>query len=147
MGFDPFSYGIASGDPLPNRIIIWTRVNPSVAATPGSGLGSPVRGLWEVSLNAAFTQRVATGRFITSPASDHTVKIDVANLQPNTEYFYRFNALGVNSPVGRMKTAPAAASTPSSVRFGLVSCSNFEAGYFSAYRHQGDCLAWIFSFR
>ncbi len=134
-GFDPFSYGVASGDPLPNRVIIWTRVNPSAAATPGSGLGSPVRGLWEVSLNSGFTQRVATGRFTTSPASDHTVKIDVANLQPGTDYFYRFNSLGVNSPIGRMKTAPAVGSTPSSVRFGLVSCSNFEAGYFSAYRH------------
>lgn len=135
LGFDPFSYGVASGDPLPNRVIIWTRVNPSAAATPGSGLGAPVRGIWEVSANASFTQRVASGRFVTSPTTDHTVKIDVANLQPSTEYYYRFNALGVNSPVGRMKTAPAAVSNPSSVRFGLVSCSNFEAGYFTAYRH------------
>lgn len=145
LGFDPFSYGVASGDPLPNRVIIWTRVNPSATATPGSGLGSPVRGIWEVSRNASFTQRVATGRFITHVNSDHTVKIDVANLSPATDYFYRFNALGVHSPIGRMRTAPAAASNPSSVRFGLASCSNFEAGYFTAYRHlaQRDDLDFI----
>lgn len=145
LGFDPFSYGVASGDPLPNRVIIWTRVNPSAAATPGSGLGAPVRGIWEVSRNATFTQRVSTGRFTTSVASDHTVKIDVSNLAPGTEYFYRFNALGVNSPVGRMRTAPAVVANPSSVRFGLVSCSNFEAGYFTAYRHlaQRDDLDFI----
>ncbi len=145
LGFDPFSYGVASGDPLPNRVIIWTRVNPSATATPGSGLGNPVRGIWEVSLNASFTQRVAFGRFVTSVNSDHTVKVDVANLQPGTEYYYRFSAFGVFSATGRMKTAPAVSSTPSSVRFGLVSCSNFEAGYFSAYRHlaQRDDLDFI----
>jgi len=135
LGFDPFSYGVASGDPLPNRVIIWTRVNPSAAATPGSGLGSPVRGIWEVARDAAFTQRVAFGQFITSLANDHTVKIDVSGLQPLTGYYYRFSALGVSSPVGRTLTAPAAGSSPASVRFGMVSCSNFEAGYFTAYRH------------
>ncbi|NJR42951.1 MAG: hypothetical protein HC767_10090 [Akkermansiaceae bacterium] len=145
LGFDPFSYGVASGDPLPNRVIIWTRINPSAAATPGSGLGAPVRGIWEVSANSNFTQRVAFRRFVTSAATDHTVKIDVAGLQSGTEYYYRFNALGVNSPVGRMRTAPSNGSTPSSVRFGLVSCSNFEAGYFTAYRHlaQRDDLDFI----
>lgn len=145
LGFDPFSYGVASGDPLPNRVIIWTRVNPTATATPGSGLGSPVRGIWEVARDAAFTQRVAFGQFTTALASDHTVKIDVSGLQPSTPYYYRFNALGVNSPVGRTLTAPAAGSNPASVRFGLVSCSNFEAGYFTAYRHlsQRDDLDFI----
>lgn len=135
LGFDPFSYGVASGDPLPHRVIIWTRVNPSADATPGSGLGRPAHGTWEVSRNPSFTQRVDGGAFVTSAASDHTVKIDVARLQPATEYYFRFKIRGVHSPVGRMRTAPAAVSTPSSVRFGLVSCSNFEAGYFTAYRH------------
>lgn len=134
-GFDPFSYGVASGDPLPDRVILWTRVNPSAEATPGSGLGAAVRGTWEVARDAGFTQRVSFGRFTTAVASDHTVKIDVTGLQPSTRYFYRFNALGVFSPTGQALTAPAAGSNPSSVRFGLVSCSNFEAGYFSAYRH------------
>jgi alkaline phosphatase D len=135
LGFDPFVYGVASGDPLPDRIIIWTRVTPAINSLPGSGLGIATRGVWEVSLNAAFTQKVRTGRFLTAVASDHTVKIDVAGLQPATAYFYRFYALGVYSPVGRMLTAPAAGTAPASVRFGMVSCSNYEAGYFTAYRN------------
>ena len=135
LGFDPFSYGIASGDPLPDRVIIWTRVNPTANATPGSGLGKTVHGTWEVARNESFTQRVNGGPFATSAETDHTVKIDVDGLQPATNYYFRFKVRGVNSPVGFMRTAPAAVSTPSSVRFGLVSCSNFEAGYFSAYRH------------
>ena len=143
--FDPFSYGVASGDPLPDRVIIWTRVNPSADATPGSGLGAPVRGNWEVSRNPHFTQRVAAGHFITSAATDHTVKIDVTCLSPGTDYYYRFTTRGEKSPVGRMRTAPAAVANPSSVRFGLASCSNFEAGYFTAYRHlaQRDDLDFI----
>ncbi len=143
--FDPFSYGVASGDPLPDRVIIWTRVNPSAEATPGSGIGAPIRGIWEVSRNPSFTQRVATGPFATSADTDHTVKIDVTRLTPATDYYYRFMVRGVRSPVGRMRTAPAAVATPSSVRFGLVSCSNFEAGYFTAYRHlaQRDDLDFI----
>lgn len=145
LGFDPFMYGVASGDPLPDRVIIWTRVTPSAAATPGSGLGAAVRGTWEIALDAAFTQRVAFGRFTTAVASDHTVKIDVAGLQPYTQYYYRFNALNVNSPVGRTMTAPAVNSSPASVRFGMVSCSNFEAGYFRSYHHlaQRDDLDFI----
>lgn len=144
-GFDPFSYGVASGDPLPNRVIIWTRVNPSAAATPGSGLGAPLRGIWEVAKDANFTQRVAFGRFTTSPLTDHTVKIDVPGLKPYTHYFYRFHAINVYSPVGRTLTAPAVRANPASVRFGMVSCSNYEAGYFTAYRHlsQRDDLDFI----
>jgi alkaline phosphatase D len=143
--FEPFTYGVASGDPLPDRVIIWTRVNPSADATPGSGLGGPIQGIWEVSRNRRFTQRVAVGHFCTSAATDHTVKIDVCNLCPATDYFYRFMVRGVKSPIGRMRTAPSAFASPSSVRFGLASCSNFEAGYFTAYRHlaQRDDLDFI----
>ncbi len=130
-----FTYGVASGDPLPTRVIIWTRVNPSPQATPGSGLGSPVLGTWEVARDASFTQRVATGRFTSSADRDHTIKIDVAGLSPSTEYYYRFYALGVYSQVGRTRTAPAELEVVTSLRFGLLSCSNYEAGFFSAYRH------------
>lgn len=131
---DPFVYGVASGDPLPDRIIIWTRVTPSADAVPGSGLGAPTRCAWQVARDAAFRQIVRRGLVTTSAASDHTVKVDVAGLQPGTTYYYRFNALGVYSPVGRMLTAPASGSAPASVRFAFVSCSNYEAGYFTAYR-------------
>ena len=140
-----FTYGVASGDPLPDRVIIWTRVNPTPEAIPGSGLGEPTRGTWEVARDAAFTQRVAGGRFLTAPERDHTVKIDVAGLNPSTDYFYRFYALGQYSSVGRMRTSPALGAVVSSVRFGFVSCSNYEGGFFSSYRFlaQRDDLDFI----
>ena len=133
-----FTYGVASGDPLPDRMIIWTRVNPTPDATPGSGLGKPVRGRWEVCRDGSFDRCVASGRFETSADSDHTVKIDVGGLRPYSRYYYRFTARDSESPVGTFLTAPAPSATPASVRFGMVSCSNFEAGYFTAYRHLAD---------
>lgn len=133
-----FTYGVASGDPLPDRMIIWTRVNPSADATPGSGLGKPTKGKWEVARDRSFKRRVASGSFETSADSDHTVKIDVGGLQPYNRYYYRFTVRDSHSPLGTFITAPAPSATPSSVRFGMVSCSNFEAGYFSAYRHLAD---------
>jgi alkaline phosphatase D len=136
--FDRFSYGVASGDPLPDRVIIWTRVNATPDDTPGSGIGGTVNGTWEVSLDPGFKRRVASGSFRTTTAQDHTVKIDVGGLEPFTEYFYRFHAKGATSPAGRTLTAPPAGSSPASVRFGMVSCSNFEAGYFTAYRHLAE---------
>jgi alkaline phosphatase D len=133
-GFDPFGYGVASGDPLPDRVIIWTRVTPAANALPGSGLGAATRCGWEVARDAAFTQKVRSGLVTTRAASDHTVKVDVAGLLPATAYYYRFYALGVYSPAGRFLTAQAAGTNPASVRFATVSCSNYEAGYFTAYR-------------
>ncbi len=136
--FARFTYGVASGDPLPDRVIIWTRVNATPNDTPGSGVGGTVNGIWEVALDPKFRRVVAKGPFRTTADQDHTVKIDVYGLRPFTEYFYRFHAKGATSPVGRTLTAPPAGSSPKSVRFGMVSCSNFEAGYFTAYRHLAE---------
>src|SRR5690606_5405695 len=83
----------------------------------------------------AFAHVVASGSVTTSPSSDHTVKVDVGGLSPFTEHWYRFRALGATSPVGRAKTAPAEDDVVESLRFGVVSCSNYEGGYFSSYRH------------
>ncbi|WP_245548054.1 alkaline phosphatase D family protein [Nocardia pneumoniae] len=130
-----FRHGVASGDPLPDGVIIWTRVTVSDAATPGSGVGAPASVRWEVATDDRFAAVAASGTATASAESDHTVKIDVSGLAPGAEYFYRFSALGETSPVGRTKTAPAAADSPERLRFGVVSCSNWEAGYFGAYRH------------
>ncbi|MBP3088698.1 phosphodiesterase [Corynebacterium sp. sy017] len=134
-----FLHGVASGDPLPDSVIIWTRLTPDAAAVPGSGLGAPTRVRWEVSAQAQFSTIIAAGEVTTSPDSDHTVKINVTGLAPATTYFYRFSVVdgalsGTSSPVGRTRTAPAAGATPQNVRFGVVSCSNIEAGYFLSYR-------------
>ena len=130
-----FKHGVASGDPLPGNVIIWTRVTPTAASLAGSGKGPQVGVRWQVAKDTTFKNPVKQGLFTTGPGRDHTVKVDVGGLRPATTYFYRFLFNGSASRVGRMKTAPAAASTPSNLRFGIVSCANLQAGWFSAYRH------------
>ena len=146
-----FAHGVASGDPLPDRVILWTRVTPEAAATPGSGRGGPVGVRWELSPAADFGSIVASGTTVTGPESDHTVKVDAAGLAPATAYHYRFRVLdgpaaGAVSPVGRTRTAPATDAELRRVRLGVVSCANWEAGYFGAYRElagRGDLDAVV----
>ncbi|MFD3453676.1 alkaline phosphatase D family protein [Streptomyces sp. NPDC058691] len=141
-----FLHGVASGDPLPDGILLWTRVTPAPEAVPGSGLGPATEVTWTVATDKALTSVVASGTATTTAASDHTVKADVRGLQPATDYWYGFTAGGVNSPVARTRTAPADNATAARLRFGVVSCSNWEAGYFASYRHlaaRGDLDAWL----
>ncbi|MEU3132713.1 alkaline phosphatase D family protein [Streptomyces sp. NPDC007027] len=135
-GAPAFLHGVASGDPLPGGVLLWTRVTPEPGAEPGSGAGpdTPVR--WEVAEDREFARIAANGVTVASAASDHTVKADVRGLRPATAYYFRFTAGdGVRSAVGRTRTAPAADATTAGLRFGVVSCANWEAGWFSAYRH------------
>src|SRR6185369_9467340 len=94
-----FGYGVASGDPLSDRVILWTRVNVS----------SPTDVQWEVATDTFFTKVVAAGTASTSDARDFTVKVDATGLQPGTTYFYRFHNGGETSATGRTKTLPAGA--------------------------------------
>lgn len=119
----PFYHGVASGDPTPNAVIIWTRVTPEVAGT--------VNGTWRVALDTNFTSIIQSGIFSADSVRDYCVKIDVTGLQPNTWYFYEFTALGRNSLTGRTKTAPV--SGMEQLRFAFVSCSNYPTGYFNSY--------------
>ncbi|BDT90287.1 phosphodiesterase/alkaline phosphatase D [Nocardia sputorum] len=130
-----FRHGVASGDPLPDGVILWTRVTVSDEAAPGSGLGDPATVRWEIAADERFASIAASGAVTAAADSDHTVKVDVSGLAAGVQYFYRFSALGQTSPVGRTKTAPATQDAPDRLRFGVVSCSNWEAGYFGAYRH------------
>ncbi|MFJ4845970.1 MULTISPECIES: alkaline phosphatase D family protein [unclassified Streptomyces] len=141
-----FLHGVASGDPLPDGVLLWTRVTPAPEAVPGSGLGPATEVTWTVATDRALTSVVATGTATTDAASDHTVKADVRGLLPATDYWYRFSAGGADSPVARTRTAPADNATAARLRFGVVSCSNWEAGYFASYRHlaaRGDLDAWL----
>ncbi|MGW5659002.1 alkaline phosphatase D family protein [Streptomyces sp. NPDC003758] len=141
-----FLHGVASGDPLPDGVLLWTRVTPTADATPGSGLGPDTEVTWVLAKDKAFTAIVAKGSVTASAASDHTVKADVRGLEPATDYWFRFSAGGTDSPVARTRTAPAADAAVSGLRFGVVSCANWEAGYFAAYRHlaaRGDLDAWL----
>lgn len=133
-----FLHGVASGDPLPTSVVLWTRVTPTADATPGSGRGSRVSVDWEVATDESFAKVVRRGSMSTGTERDHTVKVDATGLKPGTRYAYRFRSRGQVSPVGWTRTAPAASATPPRLRLGVVSCSNWEAGYFAAYRHLAD---------
>ncbi|CAM5634078.1 alkaline phosphatase D family protein [Streptomyces canus] len=141
-----FLHGVASGDPLPDGILLWTRVTPTTEAVPGSGLGPDTEVGWVVAKDKAFTTVVAKGSVTATAASDHTVKADVRGLTPATDYWFRFSAGGTESPAARTRTAPASDAAVANLRFGVVSCANWEAGYFSSYRHlaaRGDLDAWL----
>ncbi|MEV5185707.1 alkaline phosphatase D family protein [Streptomyces werraensis] len=141
-----FLHGVASGDPLPDGVLLWTRVTPTPDALPGSGAGPDTEVRWTVARDRAFTDVVAQGTVLATAASDHTVKADVRGLRPATDYWFRFSAGGADSPAARTRTAPAADASVAGLRLGVVSCANWEAGHFAAYRHlaaRGDLDAWL----
>ncbi|WP_399065151.1 alkaline phosphatase D family protein [Streptomyces winkii] len=130
-----FLHGVASGDPLPEGVLLWTRVTPSREAVPGSGKGAPVHVTWEVAEDEEFATVVARGTEKAHASADHTVKADVRGLRPDTSYWFRFSAGPVRSRAGRTRTTSAEDAAVRNLRFGVVSCSHYEAGYFAAYRH------------
>ena len=136
--YSHFMHGVASGDPTPVSVILWTRVTVSPEATPGSGVGEAATVGWEVATAPDFATVVRSGSVTTTADVDHTVHVDPNGLQPGTVYFYRFSYNGVYSAVGRTKTAPAYEATVDQVNFALASCANWEAGYFAAYRDMAE---------
>ncbi|GAV43806.1 alkaline phosphatase D family protein [Streptomyces acidiscabies] len=141
-----FLHGLASGDPLADGVLLWTRVTPTAEALPGSGLGPDTEVEWVIARDKALTDIAARGTVTATAASDHTVKADVRGLAPATDYWFRFSAGGTLSPVARTRTAPAADASVAGLRFGVVSCANWEAGYFASYRHlaaRNDLDAWL----
>lgn len=121
-----FSHAVASGDPLADAIILWTRVSPAA--------DGPVEVFWEMALDEGFRYRVAAGTVVTGPERDYTVKHDAAGLIWGRKYYYRFHALGRTSPVGRTKLAPARGDGTEALKVAVCSCSNHADAYFHAYR-------------
>ncbi len=129
----PFQLGVASGDPLPNGVVLWTRLAPK--HLEGGGMPSVnVEVEWEVSPTANFATIAQRGVAIARPELGHSVHAEVTGLEPNREYFYRFRAGNELTPTARTKTAPAAGANVDRMRFCIVGCNNYEAGYFTAYR-------------
>lgn len=122
----PFYHGIASGDPLKDRVIIWTRVTPDDISIV------TISGTWKIATDNQMNNVISTGSFTTDTSKDFTVKIDVTGLQAQTYYYYQFHTNGLGSPIGRTKTAPG--DTTTNARFGVVSCANLEAGFFNVYK-------------
>lgn len=133
----PFYHGVASGDPLDDRVIIWTRVSPNEGQTE-------IDVEWRMALDTGMTNIVATGSLVTHDEIDFTAKIDVEGLESGTWYYYDFKALGLHSLRGRTRTLPT--GLVDRARFAVMSCSNYEHGYFNAYKllaHRNDFDAVI----
>src|SRR5690606_22853827 len=137
FGAYPFQLGVASGDPLPNGVVLWTRLAPS--PIDGGGMDPvPYDVRWEVARDESFSDIVQTGLAVADPNLAHSVHVDVTGLEPYTEYFYRFMVGDEVSETGRTVTAPAPSQPVDSLRFGVASCANYEDGYFVAYRDMAE---------
>lgn len=134
---DPFTLGVASGDPLSDRVILWTRLAPRPFDGGGMpDLDVPVR--WEIARDDSFEELVLEGTMTATPAWGHSVHVDATGLDPATRYHYRFQVGEHTSPTGRTKTAPAADASPDRVRFALTACQQYEHGYYTAYPHLAE---------
>ncbi len=119
-----FRYGVASGDPKPNAIILWTKITPNTT-------DSIIYGSYQLSTNRSFKENTKQIPFATNSSKNYCVKVDASNLTPNTWYYYRFIYKNDTSIIGRTKTAPN--TNQKQVNFAVVSCSNYEHGYFNVY--------------
>ncbi len=126
----PYALGIASGYPVPDGVVLWTRLAPEGGMPPAA-----VEVGWEVAADEAFRNVVRRGRETAVPRWAHSVRAEVAGLDPGRRYFYRFHAGGVTSPVGRTRTSPAAGAGVEHLRFAYASCQHYEQGHYVAYRH------------
>jgi alkaline phosphatase D len=131
---NPFALGVASGDPTADGAVIWTRLAPRPFEPYGGMPGNRPVVIWEVAEDETFARIVRSGRYTAAPELGYSVHVEVTGLQPDRWYWYRFQTGEVVSPVGRLRTTPAAgALTP--LRFGVASCANYEQGLFTAYEH------------
>jgi alkaline phosphatase D len=141
----PFTLGVASGDPLPEGVVIWTRLAPR-PFEPYAGLPKadfPVK--WQVATDEGFTRVVRDGTATASASYGHSVHVDVRGLEPGRDYFYRFRSGDHLSPAGRTRTAPAKTASPERLRFAIASCQSYTDGWYTAHRHlAGEDLDVLF---
>jgi alkaline phosphatase D len=131
---EPFALGIASGDPSPNGVVLWTRLAPE-PLVPGGGMRNEVYGVrYELAEDEEFTQIVRRGAVEAMPDEAHSVRVELDDLEPAHEYFYRFKFGPTLSPHGRTRTAPARDARLEKLVFAFVSCQNFPDGYFTPYQ-------------
>lgn len=134
LGGNPFTLGVASGDPDPHGFVIWTRLAPK----PLEGGGMPADAVavrWEVADDEGFQKVVSKGESIALPQLAHSVHVEVDGLEPERWYWYRFHVGEDTSPVGHARTSPTIAAVPEKLRFAFASCQHFEAGLYTAYEH------------
>jgi alkaline phosphatase D len=140
---NPFTLGIASGEPTPDGIVLWTRLAPYPYAEDGQG-GMPDRDVpveWELAEDDAFRRVVRSGRTLAPAQLGHSVHVEIAGLPSGREFFYRFRLAGVGgevSPVGLTRTAPSVKSWGTPLTMAVASCAQYEHGWFSAYRRLAE---------
>ncbi|MCJ2182901.1 alkaline phosphatase D family protein [Novosphingobium sp. 1949] len=143
----PFTLGVASGDPASDGFVIWTRLAPDPYAPHG---GMPLSALpveWEVASDERFRTIAAKGTAIARPELGHSVHVEVAGLQPDRPYWYRFTSGSDRSLTGQARTLPPVGAAVSALRFGICGCQHFEAGFYAAYRHlAAEDLAFVFHY-
>jgi alkaline phosphatase D len=121
-----FPFGIASGDPLKDRVILWTKIHSM----------TPVDVEWQVAADEDFSTLISSGKKTSSASNDHIIKVDAMGLAPGQRYFYRFKVGESVSPVGRTRTLPE--NDVSQIRFAVTSCANYPYGFFNVYRHMAE---------
>ena len=132
----PFTLGVASGDPEPDGVVIWTKLASDPLELGGSGIDpEPILVKWEVSEDEAFTKVVQQGSEVAGPQLGHSVHVELSGLDSHRWYFFRFHAGSEVSPVGRTRTAPAMDVMPEKMKFAFTSCQHLESGYFNGYPH------------
>ncbi|MEV6397414.1 alkaline phosphatase D family protein [Streptomyces sp. NPDC051907] len=135
---NPFTLGVASGDPQPGSVVLWTRIAPR-PYEPGSGLPrAPLSVGWEVAHDELFTRVAQSGTVIADPEFDHSVHLELNGLENDWVYYFRFRVGEWISPVGRTRTAPALSADIRELRLAAVSCQAYYDGYFTAYRHLAE---------
>lgn len=135
LGGYPFTLGVASGDPLPDGFVAWTRLAPRPLEANGGMPDAPVEVRWLVAEDAAMSRVVANGRTMASPEAGHSVHVEVQGLRPDREYWYRFQAGGEASQIGRARTSPLPGAAVDRMRVCFTSCQKYEAGFYAGYRH------------
>ncbi|WP_347552844.1 alkaline phosphatase [Pseudalkalibacillus hwajinpoensis] len=133
----PFTLGVTSGDPLADSVVLWTRLAPE----PLNGGGMPYHNIpvqWEISKDEKFHKLVDSGTEIARPELGHSVHVEVTNLQPNRQYYFRFIAGKEVSPLGKTKTLPPPGEQLANLTFAFASCQQFEHGYYTAYKHMAE---------
>jgi alkaline phosphatase D len=130
---NPFTLGVASGDPAPDGIALWTRLDRDLVDAAGAIHDNvPVR--WEVAEDDRFARVARKGSQLAMSSLGHSVHVEVDGLQPGRHYWYRFMTRGEVSATGRTRTAPAPNAALDRARFAFASCQYYEAGYYTAYR-------------
>ena len=135
---NPFSLGVASGDPLPDGVVLWTRLAPSPFDRDGGMPKKDVSVGWELASDEGMKKIVRRGSALASHMLAHSVHVELSGLDPAREYYYRFRIGDAESPIGRTKTTPAAGAPLSALTFAFVSCQNWSNGYYSAYRRMSE---------